>query len=521
VDSELIYQRGTPPGAIYVFKHSLVQDAAYQSLLKTRRQHHHAHVAKVLTEQFAELVETQPEVVAHHYTEAGIVDRAVAFWQRAGERAAERSAYAEACSHLSLGLELIRSLPETPENLQGVLRLQTALGNALIVTKGYAAEEVKRTFAQAMESCRKVGDMPQLFPLLVGMFSFYHLRGEHHTAMELAEQIHRVAEAVPHPLILIASHNALSEASFYFGRYTSVRAHLEQAIGIFDPTKGSTVFRTLQHPGVASFALAGLTEWVLGYPDRAHHRSREGLTLERRLSHPFTSAYVRTIVAMFELFRREEAAASQLAEETMALAIEQGFPLWLSLAKMMQGESLAERGRLEEGIALLKEGTNSYRTTGAAMLQTWSLAMLAKAQGRAGRMDLGLSLVAEALSKANDSDERFFEPELHRIHGWLHLRTVEDPHGDGEKDPAPIDPVVGDQAEACFHKAIDVARRQQAKSWELRATISLARLWQRQGRASSAHERLSEIYGWFTEGFDTKDLLDARALLTTLQDRAI
>jgi class 3 adenylate cyclase/tetratricopeptide (TPR) repeat protein len=300
VEAELVYQRGVPPQASYLFKHALIQDTAYQSLLKSTRQHLHRQIAHVLEEQFAEIREAQPELLAHHYTEAGLVGHALPYWQRAGQRATERSANVEAISHLTKGLELLKTLPDTSERTQQELTLQITLGAPLLATKGFAAPEVGAVYTRARELCPQVGEAPQLFSALYGLGAFHGVRAEHKTARELGEQFLSLAQRVQDPALLVGAYFVLGQALHCLGELIPAREHLEQGIAVYDPQQHRSLAALYgQDPGLNSLSFTALTLWLLGYPDQALGRIHEALTLARRLSHPFSLASVLGVAAIF------------------------------------------------------------------------------------------------------------------------------------------------------------------------------------------------------------------------------
>jgi TOMM system kinase/cyclase fusion protein len=520
VEAELVYQRGVPPRATYLFKHALVQDTAYHSLLKSKRQQYHQQIARALEARFVEATQAQPELLAHHYTEAGLLAQALPYWQQAGERASQRSAYVEAISHLTTGLELLKTLPDTPEHAQQELTLQILLGPVLIATKGFAAQEVEKTFTRARELCRQVGDTPQLFLVLRGLWAFYNTRSELQTARELGEQFLSLAKGVHDPALLLEAYRALGRTLFDRGELTLARASLEQGIALYDPLQHrSHAFRYGYDPGVAGLACIALVLWHLGYIDQALKRSREAVTLAQRLSHPYSLAFALGLVAEFHSFRRNWLAVQEHAEEAVSLSCEQGFPLFAALGTFLRGRAFAEQGRRDEGVTLMRQGLAAWRATGAEMWQSHFLALLAEAYGKGGQIGEGLTILAEALDFVHETGERYYEAELYRLKGVLSLQSWHVKTGQDESEVAPPQsPPPDPQAEAveCFWKAIKIARRQQAKSLELRASMSLARLWQQQGKQKEAYQLLSEIYAWFTEGFDTKDLQEAKALLEEL-----
>ncbi len=320
-----MYQRGLPPQATYLFKHALIQDAAYQSLLRSTRQQYHQRIAQVLEERFPEICETQPELLPHHYTEAGVLVQAIIYWQRAGQRAIERSAHLEAISHHSKGLELLATLPDTAERTQQELMLHTALGVPLQATKGFAAPEVGRVYARARELCRQVGETPQLFPVLWGLWLFYEVRGELQTARELAEQLLSLAQRQQDPALLLPAHRAMGQTVYCQGELARARAYLEQGIALYDPQRHrSLAFHYSQDVGVGLRTFAANVLWYLGYPDQAVERMQEALTLARELSHPFSLALALDHAAWLHQYRREGRLTQEQAEADIALSSEQG-----------------------------------------------------------------------------------------------------------------------------------------------------------------------------------------------------
>ena len=519
VESELVYQSGLPPRAGYLFKHALVQDTAYQSLLKSRRQQLHQQVAQVLEKQFPQTVETQPELVAHHYTEARLIEQAIPYWQRAGERATERSAYVEAVAHLTRGLELLKTLPDTPERVQQELTLQLTLGPPLQYTKGYSAPEVEQTYSRAVALCRQVGETPLLFSALFGLYGVYHVRAEYHKARVHAEQLLHLAENVYDPALLMTGHSTLAYVLSWLGELPAARAHFEQGLAQHDPQQPV--------PGsVESLSQLAQVLWYLGYPDQALARARESLAVARQLSLPYHVVYALHYTDVLHYYRREERAAQEQAEAAIALCGEHGIPFWLGWATLIRGGALTAQGQGEAGIKQIHQGLETLRPTGARAAWTSALALLARAYEQVGEAEAGLSVLTEALEVVHKTGERFQEAELYRLKGELllqqfkHLRRVGNTHQPVSNAEAVMvghaHPTEESEAEACFLKAIKIAQSQKAKSWELRAATSLARLWQQQGKRAESHKLLSEVYNWFTEGFDTKDLQEAKALLEEL-----
>ena len=500
VEAELLYQRGMPPQATYIFKHALIQDTAYQALLRSTRQQYHQRIAQMVEERFSELVETQPELLAHHYTEAGLAEQAIPYWQRAGERAVQRSANVEAIGHLTQGIALLKQLEETPKRLQQELACQTALGTALMVTRGYAAPEVELTYSRAQEICQKGGDAPQLFSALWGVWYFYAVRPEEQKAVELATQLFTLAQRAHDSTLLMIAHRALGTSLIGQGELVQGLEHLRQGLVLYHPQQHRALaFVYGQDIGVICKQWSAWALWLLGYPDQALQMTRETLQRAQEVAHLLTLAYSTTFSATFHQFRRETARAKELAESALRLATDQEFGVFIALAQIVLGE-VVEPGELEEGIAQTREGIAAFQATGAELLLPFYLTQLAEAYGKVTQTDAGLEALDEALAIVERGGEHTWDADLYRVKGELMLLQ-------GAEEP---------DVEACFHTALEIAQRQGAKSYELRAAMSLARLWQRQGKRDAARQRLSEVYGWFTEGFDTADLQEAKALLEAL-----
>jgi class 3 adenylate cyclase/predicted ATPase len=502
VEAELLYQRGVPPQATYTFKHALIQDAAYESLLKSTRQHYHQRIAQVLNTQFPETAETQPELLAQHYTEAGLNEQAVPYWQQAGQHAIERSAHVEAIAHLRQGLQLLQPLPESPERIQQELPLHIALGASLIATKGYASPEVEQTYICAQHLCEYLDDPHQLFPVLRGLHGYYNNRAELQTAQELGEQLLSLAQQVQDPAMLIAAHRALGTTLARLGAVASAHTHLAQAIALYDPQQyRAATFLYGEDAGVICYSYSAWTLWYLGYPDQGLAWSQGAVTMAQQIAHPFSLAFALSAAALFHQLCREERATQKRAEAAISLAKEQGFPVWMVVGSLMRGWALAHQGQVEEGIEQMTQGLSAYRAAGAVAMQPCFLALLAEGHGTRGEPDAGLTVLTEALALVDTTDERWYAPELYRLKGAL----LQQQSSDNQTE-----------AETCFTQAITIARQQQAKSFELRTATSLARLWQQQGKRQEAHDLLAQIYHWFTEGFDTADLKDAKTLLDSL-----
>jgi predicted ATPase/class 3 adenylate cyclase len=502
VVAEFLYQRGLPPHAAYRFKHALIQEAASQSLLRSTRQQYHQRIAQALEAQFPEIVETQPELVAHHYMEAGRSEPALTYWQHAGQRALQRSANLEAVQHLTKGLEVLQTLPDTVERTQCELALQIALGPALLATEGYGAPEVETTYARARELCQRVGEPSQHFSVLFGLRLLYQQRAEFQTARALEAQLFELAQCLQAPGLLLVAHQALGTSAYWQGEFTQARVHLEQGLALYASQPHDALpADAVQHPAVACLALVARALWLLGYPDQALQRSQDALTLARELSHPFSLAYALSCAAVLHQLRREWHTTHERAEVAMALAGEQGFTLWRAMGTILRGAALAAQGCPAEGITQMHQGLMAYRATGTRVAQSYWLALLAEAYRSAGQAEEGLRALADALTAVHTTGERFYEAELYRLQGdGLLAQSLEQ----------------AGAAESCFQQALAVARGQQARLLELRAAVSLSRLWQRQGKYAEARQLLAPSYSRFTEGFDTADLQEAKALLEEL-----
>jgi class 3 adenylate cyclase/DNA-binding winged helix-turn-helix (wHTH) protein/predicted ATPase len=500
--AEFLYETSLVPEPHYTFKHVLTQEVTYQSLLRRTCQQYHARIAQVLETQFPTVALAQPELLAQHYTKAGLSEQAIPYWQRAGQHASDRSAYLEAISHFTTGIELLKTLPETPEHTQQALTLWIALGAALLMTKGHAAPEVEHVYTQARVLCQQVGETPELVPVLFGLWRFYNTRLELHTARELGEALLRLAHHGHDPALAVIAHYTLGATWFCLGVFPAAHQHMQESIACYTPDqRRAPVFRIGQDLGVGSRVFAAMTLWLLGYPAQALVHLHDALTLAHELLHPFSLGFAQLFAAFVYQWRRDMPAVQEQAEAAVALATEQGFTLLAAGGTSMRGWALAMQGQGEEGIAQIRQGIASYRASGAAMHVPCLCTLLAEVSAHMGHPGDGLQALAEAHTLVEQHEERYWEAEISRLQGVLLLCQT----GTSQAN-----------AEACFQQALTVARRQQAKSLELRAAMSLARLWQHQSKRGEARELLAPIYGWFTEGFDTADLYEAKALLDEL-----
>lgn len=501
VDAELVYQRGVIPQATYIFKHALVQNVAYESLLRRTRQQYHAQIAHVLASHFDDIVQLQPELLAHHCTEAGLIAQAVTYWHQAGQRARERSAHAEAINHLRQGVALLATLPDIPERVQQELALHVELGPVLMAATGFGSPETEHSYVRALALCQQVEDTPHHFPVLLGLGTIYLAQGKLLASRLLREQLLHLAQEQHDSAWLLQAHLGLGATLFWLGEFVQSRTHFEQAIRLYDPNQARILAFAGDDAGVSGRRLLGGLLWILGYPDQALQWLHEAVRLAQGLNHPFSLAFALHFCASLYQRRREVPLVREHAEALMALSLDQGFPQWVAFGRCLRGWALVGQGQGAEGIAQMHQGYSS-QTRGQELGRPVLLAMLAEAYGTVGQAQDGLRAVTDALAAVHNSEEHTYEAELYRLKGELLLQQ-------SSQNPA--------EAEACFHQALDVASSQQAKSWELRAATSLARFWQSQGKGSEARELLAPVYGWFTEGFDTADLQDAKSLLDELE----
>jgi predicted ATPase/DNA-binding XRE family transcriptional regulator len=486
----------------YRFRHILFQRYLYTSLDDVERAYLHETVGTAMEELYQDQTEEVAVQLAWHFQMAGSVVKAAGYLWGAGERAVRLSAHEEAITHFTQALELFETLPDPSQYAREELSLQTALGHALIVVKGSAAPEVEHAFARARELCQQVGETPQLFQVLWGLHTYYLPRGNiHPTALELARQLLDLAQSLQDPALLIAAQYALGSTLFWFGDHPQAQAHLEQGITLHGLHETASLIPLYgQDPGVMCQRYGAWTTWFLGYPDQALELILETLALAKERGHPFTTAGAQAILIFIHYHRREEEAVKEQAEDNIARATEHGFLLWKLSGFIFQGWALVEGGQQEEGLEQILQGLDDWYATGAYGGDSPYQSMLVEAHLRMGQVAEGLAAVEEALAKLEETGERYMEAEYHRLKGELLLLGGADE----------------DEVERQFLKAINIARQQGARSLELRATVSLCQLWRTQGKKKEAWQMLTEIYNWFTEGFDTTDLLEAKALLDAM-----
>jgi predicted ATPase len=473
----------------------------YQRLGRGWQARLHRQIGEWQERAYGERAREVAAELAVHFERGRDYQRAVRYLQQAAENAARRQAHHEVIALVTKGLELLAALPEIPARAQQELDLQLALGPALQATKGSAAPEVEQTYTRARALCGQVGDTPRLFPVLRGLANVYFNRGVLSTARELGEQLVGLAQRAVVPTHLLDAHASLAIIVFSMGDYAAAQMHCEQGMALLDPTaQRAQALHYGGASGVTCLVIAALTRWCLGYPAQAARRSQEALAQAQALARPYSLAFAEHYAASLYHRCRDAPAVQAHAEALLALATAQGFPLWVGTGTFWHGWGLAMQGQDAAGLAQMHQGMAGALATGLTLARPRHLALLAEVLGHTGQVEAGLRLLAEALAEIEASGQGDLLAEAYRLQGVLLLQQA-------VPDTA--------QAEACFQQALTIARRQQAKSWELRAAMSLSRLWQ-QGKRAEAYELLAPIYHWFTEGFDTADLQEAKALLEAL-----
>jgi class 3 adenylate cyclase len=503
VEAELVFRRGIPPAATYIFKHALVRDAAYQSLLRKRRQELHANIALALEADFPQAVESRPELVASHFNDAGLFDKAVGYWLQAGVLAAGRSANVEAIAHLRSGLTSLEALPLDKSRSRLELSLLLALGGPLLFTKGYASREAEVVYKQARELSRELDNDADLFTAVRGLGYVYHVRANLREAMQLSDETVALAFRIDAPAFFVEAYHFAGAVNFHLGELSAARDWLQKGMDVYDDRGryNSEIY------GISMSAFCRVyiahCDWHLGYPDRALKTAQDGLALARQGARPFSIALALVYLSMLYQFRREPQAALTVAEEARSLCLEYRFDYYGAWSALVRAWAIMNHGPVEEGLAAYDAALKEFAETGAGLRMPHYLCLLAAIQRKAGRRAAGLKIIAEAAQIAEKTLESWCNAELERERGELLLL---DPSDDAR-----------DEAEAAFNRAIDIAANQGAKMLELRASAALARVWAERSERKKAFAVLAPIYNWFTQGFDTLDLLRARRLLAKLR----
>jgi len=501
IESGLLFKRGIPPDAIYTFKHALVRDAAYQSLLKSTRQQYHQRIAHALARHFPVVGANEPEVAAHHCTEAGLASEAAVLWERAGQRALEFSAYREAIDHFEHALAGVLELPPDPERDGRELELQLALGAAWIAAKAYSAEEVRRAYGSAVELSRRVGNTDQQFAALRGLWNNHLMRVELKTAKDLATQLKAIAEKSGDPERRLIAERADGTVLMALGEHREANACFQHGVALYDPERHRHYMRRYgEDPGLWCYSYAAWTDDWLGYRDRALDESRRAIEIARELSTPLALVIALTGGTTLHQFRREHAATLACAEEMIELADRLGLVQHRTWASIHKGWAQACGGKTGDGLAEIETALATWRTIGGLNNRTHFLNLLAEVCCLAGKPEAGISALDEADEIASSVNLHAHDAETQRRRGELHLALGRDA-----------------EAESSWVRAIELARSQGAKTPELRAATNLAGLWREQGSNSEARDLLEPLHAWFTEGFDTPDLKEAKLLLDELK----
>ena len=496
--AELVFRRGEPPEVLYSFKHALVRDAAYESLLKSRRQQLHGQIARTLEQGFAHVVASQPEIAAHHFTEAGLVEPAIDYWLKAGQHAA-RSANAEALHHLARGLELLPNIDDPTLRNKSELLLQTSLGNYLWAIKGWSIDSVKHAYTRALQLCRESGFDEHTVPAVFGLFTWNFRRAALNEAQGLAEHLVNIAENTDDSVYKVLAHEALGFTLFARGKFAAARAALERSINLCEDSKASTYLDlSAQDPRVHVRSYDGMVLWFLGYPDQASQICAEARRYAQTSQHPFSEATARTINLRVHQFRGEAAVVEHQANEAIALCEQHEFVHYLAMARILRGWARTQQGEFEKGVAEMQAGLEKERATGALIYESYTLGLLADACIKNGCYGQALEFLNDAQARIDDENsERFYAAEIYRLLGEAYLRSGQNM----------------DQAKHYFYKSLEIAREQKAKSLELRVCLSTCDLCDTTERADKHRSELGDIYGSFSEGFDTADLVRAKAML--------
>jgi serine/threonine protein kinase/predicted ATPase len=501
--AEILFAKGRPPRCTYIFKHALLEDALYNALVKVKRQQFHRRIGEVLEAKFPLTAETQPELLAHHFTEAGETEKAIGYWLKAGQRSRDRSADNEAIGHLTKGLNLLDTLEKSRERDDRELQILTSLAPAYIAARGYAAPEAGPILLRARELCEHIGNPQQLFGIMLGMWEWRLVRGDVRLCVNLAADGMELAERQNDPGMLMEALFMPGATHFYHGEFASARACCEKAVTDYDDRERTKFWSAYagHNAGVTHRCYLALALWHLGYPDQALKVDREMRELARTIGHPFSLGHAVDFTAFLYQYCRLGTEVQAAAEEEMTVATEQGFQLWHALGTLHKGAGILLQGRLEEALPLLRKGFTAFRATGAEVRIPTYHGILADAYTQSARFEDAHKELDVGLAFAEKNDDRCHEAELHRLRGELLLAASPDQTA---------------TAEESFRRAIETAQRQQSRAWELRATMSLARLWQRQGRRDDARFALAAVYANYSEGFTTPDLVDAKALLESL-----
>jgi class 3 adenylate cyclase/predicted ATPase len=507
-EADILLVQGLPPQSEYRFKHALIQDAAYENLLKSRRQILHRRLGEVLRDQFAASAAAEPELLAHHFTQAGLPEAAIEWWSKAGDQALRRSAYVETIGHLTKAIGLAESLPPTPNLRREQIKLQVALLTPLIHVHGYAAPESKTAAERArllIEQAEALGEPPHdpllWFSVLYSFWVSNYVAFDGPAMRELATQFLALAQKKGETVPLMIGHRLMGMSLMHTSATTEGLAHLDRVITLYDPGKHRALAMQFgQDVRVATLSYRSLVLWMLGYPTRAIADVEQAVKDAREIGQAATLMYALNVTSLTLILCGNYATAKRQSDEVVVLADEKGTLFWKAYAMMSQGSISTLAGEASDAIPRITTGLSAWRSNGTTLWTTWWLSCLAVAHAKLGHFVDAWHSMHEAMTRT-ETAETLWQAEINRTAGEI---TLKSPDPDAMK------------AETYFERALGVARQQQAKSWELRASMSLARLWRDQGKVQQARELLAPVYGWFTEGFDTRDLKEAKALLEEL-----
>ena len=502
IDAELVFRRGCSTEDKYIFKHALVQDAAYGSLLKSKRQDLHGRIADVLKSNFAERVESEPELLAHHFTEAGLSRPTIEQWKKAGLRAMDSSANAEALAHLSRALELFNGLPDAEQRQQQELSLQIPLAAVLTALKGWSATETGDAYFRARELCHQTGDTSQISPVLYGIWNCRIVGGDVEGSLDLAEELLDVAQKNKERTQLLAAHSALGQTLTMTGRFHNTPEHCAKSASLYRPEEDRSLWQVYgEDPVLMALSWRSWGLWFRGFPDQARRQNREAMEITEAGSDMVVAAWAITHSSVLHFLCGDHETARERAHAAVEFSTERNVPVFQAFGSIMKGWALVENGHPQEGVPLMESSAEAWKAMEIGMMFHTFSTFLSQGYARCGDLKQALSIVEGGFRQGADSGEHMYEAELHRLKGTFLLSAS---------------PKNSDEGEKCFQRTIELAREQGAKSFELRSAICLAELYKEQGRGDEGGNLLDPIYSWFTEGFDTADLKEARTLFDQL-----
>jgi predicted ATPase len=502
VKSELLFVKGEIPNAIFTFKHALIQETAYSSLLKKQNQLFHKRIVKNLEKSFPDIVKSSPELLAHHCHEAGLLQEAIHYWKGAGDLAISRSAHSEAINHLNKGLEVLKDLPDYQQHLDDEILFQIALGVPLTALRGYGSIEVEQAYERARILCQQAGDTWQLVPALYGLWRYYLLRGQYKKALELSDQILGLSKSSEDPVHMVVANRAAGSTRFYLGELKNTQSYLEDVFKSDASPEGRAgiLLYDVVDAWITARSYASLNYWLLGYPDQAIEQSKKSIAMSERLRHPFSIALSLSFASWLYQFLGEVDKTLECAQKGLRIAEENGFAFWIGWEKILVGWAKDEKGSNNQS-SIMREGLETWYATGSKLGSSYFLFLLAENMLNRGNIQEARESLEQAKLFVKTTGERWWEAELYRLEGMLYLAS---------ENPDPK------KAEECYRRALHIAGQQKAKSLELRAATSLAKLLMNSPRNAEAYSILSGIVDWFKEGLKLPDLLEAKITLNNL-----